>query len=86
MEESKKTGRPARILMAGERFGRLTATGENDVVMGRNWSEMVCECGEVKWIRTKNLIRGLVHSCGCLRRENMENARSYRKGGKNYKG
>ena len=82
----KKGGRPPKILVEGERFGRLLATGQNKTELGRNWSEMVCDCGEVKWIRTKNVIRGLVNSCGCLRVENMENARSYRKGGKNYKG
>jgi hypothetical protein len=79
-------GRKARILDADIRFGRLVTLGEHKMEGGRGWSLCECDCGEIKWIRTKNLTQGLQTSCNCARREQMETVRSYRKGGINYKG
>jgi hypothetical protein len=56
--------------MIGLVFGRLTvvARAENTKGGGAQWV-CRCECGEQKVNTRKNLIKGRVRSCGCLRRE-----------------
>jgi hypothetical protein len=75
-------GRPTRILEAGIRFGKLVTLGDSKVEKSRGWSLCECDCGEIKWIRTKNLTQGIQNSCGCVRVEQMAYVRSCRKGGK----
>jgi hypothetical protein len=49
----------------GRRYGRLTALAEADAMY---W-ECRCDCGSLKTIYKHSIRRGLVKSCGCLRRE-----------------
>jgi hypothetical protein len=53
--------------MTGQRFGRLTAISRSDA---SKWL-FSCDCGQSKPINGKNVRRGLVTSCGCVRREVM---------------
>lgn len=58
--------------MAGQRFSRLTVLrmiGLSDSGECR-WSA-VCDCGETTIASGRNLPRGLVKSCGCLRKETI---------------
>lgn len=54
---------------SGDRFGRLTVSGESRR-RGRNriW-RCVCDCGAERWTTASNLQTGNTGSCGCLRRE-----------------
>lgn len=56
--------------MMGLQFGRLTvvARAENSKAGGAQWL-CRCECGVEKVQTRKNLIKGRVLSCGCLRKE-----------------
>lgn len=47
-----------------QKFGRWTVTGP-----GLSKSYCVCECGEEKVVKNKNLVKGLSMSCGCLANE-----------------
>ena len=57
----------------GSVFERLTVLHLESVPdsKGRNFSQafVQCECGTLKLVRTNNLQKGNVKSCGCLRRE-----------------
>ena len=52
----------------GRIFGRLLVLEEMRVPP-RTWCQCRCQCGTVKQVWKDNLIRGLIRSCGCLRRE-----------------
>ena len=53
----------------GERFGRLTLTGENKTVNRRKKWEAQCECGSgLKYYEGKKLRNGNTKSCGCYSR------------------
>lgn len=56
--------------LMGERFGRLlvVARAKNTKDGGAQWV-CRCDCGTEKVNTRKNLIKGRVQSCGCLRRE-----------------
>lgn len=52
--------------LTGQKFNRLTVLG----IASRNplfW-ECKCDCGNITRVRTSNLKRGQVKSCGCLQR------------------
>lgn len=55
----------ARYNYAGKRFGRLVAI----VFLGKERWLFRCDCGVEKSIRTRDVVRGLTRSCGCLRSE-----------------
>lgn len=55
------------LVVAGQRFGRLTVVREVEGP-GRP-VEFRCDCGATKVSRLTNVRRGTVRSCGCLRRE-----------------
>jgi AP2 domain len=56
----------------GEKFGRLTVLEELRKYNGK-WNESylrcVCECGNEKDVRTRDVTSGRTKSCGCLRDE-----------------
>ena len=65
-------GRPA-IDLTGQKFNKLT-------VLERDWSyptgtgkgvywKCLCDCGNIKSIRTDKIRKGIVKSCGCLSKE-----------------
>lgn len=55
----------------GQRFGKLTAirnTFEKDVTGNYLW-EYRCDCGNVKVLKSGNVVSGGISSCGCSHRE-----------------
>jgi hypothetical protein len=64
-------------MVAGERVGRLVATGEFEARKIRSGGRIVrawfglfqCDCGAAKWIYVLSVSRGLTSSCGCLQAE-----------------
>jgi len=58
----------ASRLRKGERFGRLTVIEDK----GYKEVECLCECGTKKTFRRHNLVTKATKSCGCLRRQNLQ--------------
>lgn len=61
--------------LTGKKFGKLTVIKPGETVYtksGQSKSTWVCqcECGNIKQVRTNNLLSGNVLSCGCLKAEN----------------
>src|SRR5262245_8903672 len=52
----------------GQRFGRLVVKGM-EYQKPEWYATCQCDCGSLTKIRRKDLRRGFVRSCGCLRRE-----------------
>jgi hypothetical protein len=64
----------ARYDLTGQKFGRLKVimrTKKTDATGNAFWL-CECECGRVKEYDSYRLRRGLVKSCGCLRREKLD--------------
>lgn len=63
-----------RIEMKGKRFGRLLVVAEHPERNKRGLAmwEAVCDCGGKKIAIGSNLRRGITNSCGCLRREQLD--------------
>jgi hypothetical protein len=62
--------RTPRLDLIGQRFGRLTVTGDWEVrKKGKRYWRCVCQCGQTTWVLTAHLTRKGVTSCGCFRRE-----------------
>ncbi len=57
------------IDLTGQRFGRLTITGQAPPKYGRVAWRCICECGNTVVCTSNDLRRGSVSSCGCLRKE-----------------
>lgn len=70
----------------GDKFGRLTALKLSEKRSGRKtfW-ECICDCGNMKTVRTDSLKSGAIQSCGCLKKEqdkiNLPNGRGIIKHG-----
>lgn len=62
---------PARINIAGRRFGRLVALRQLDRGPGHSVWLFACDCGELHETLGKSARRGLTTSCGCYRSELM---------------
>ncbi len=63
--------------ITGNRFGRLTALSRSEK-KGKNgcaYWECACDCGNTKTISMSALNRGYTQSCGCLKRELLQNSR-----------
>lgn len=58
--------------LTGQKFGRLTAIEMTNkrVRHGSVVWKCICDCGGYKEVGSSQLIKGMVRSCGCLRREN----------------
>lgn len=60
-------GRPRILILSpGQRFGRLVVIDQPGV--NNDW-RCRCDCGAVRVVPAKSLMRGVTQSCGCLRRE-----------------
>jgi hypothetical protein len=59
------------IDLTGKKFGRLAVVKRNMEFQNgdRALWECKCDCGEITYVSTYNLRKGLTQSCGCLRRE-----------------
>lgn len=58
----------------GDRFGRFTVISEAERRKGQRYFTCRCDCGNVKDVNYRSLIRGLSTSCGCYRTERMKAA------------
>lgn len=60
--------------ITNQRFGHLTAIKVLGVENESKIWECVCDCGNIKIVRSKNLLSGKTKSCGCLQyRRGVEN-------------
>lgn len=61
---------PRRKELTGQRFGKLTVTERTDQTKERYavW-RCRCDCGEEILVNTRELVRGTVKDCGCVKRE-----------------
>lgn len=59
-----------RRYLTGMTFGRLKV--REHCSDNHEFAVCECECGTVKRVRVCNLISGSVNSCGCIRRERMQ--------------
>jgi hypothetical protein len=59
------------VNLSGKTFSRLTVLSRtnNDLHGNAQWL-CLCECGKEAVVSGTRLIRGIIKSCGCLRREN----------------
>ena len=55
--------------ITGQRYGRLVVKEKVDIVNNRSMWKCLCDCGNEKIVRSHDLQRGSVKSCGCLRKE-----------------
>jgi hypothetical protein len=57
------------LMLAGQKFGRLTA----QYICGKRKTSLVwqcqCECGRTHKVKSSDLTGGKVKSCGCLNRD-----------------
>ena len=58
-------------IIIGQRFGRLTTTGEVEKRNGRTYQRCVCDCGNTVSVRQDALTSGRTESCGCLHKEKV---------------
>ena len=73
-------GRPFNDL-TGLRFGRLTVTelSERTGKNGERYWKCECDCGSTKDVSASALLSGYSKSCGCLKKELLQNSRSKNK-------
>lgn len=55
------------INLAGQKFGRLTVLQRSSTQFGSTLWLCQCECGIPTLVRSYDLRRGHIRSCGCLR-------------------
>lgn len=60
-------GRLHNIL--NQKFGRLTPIKPYDIHLGKTRWLCQCECGNITYVTTGNLKKGITQSCGCLQKE-----------------
>ena len=53
------------INLAGQKFGKWTATNQTYRQNGRTLRLCNCDCGNQRWVLTHGLISGHTKSCGC---------------------
>jgi hypothetical protein len=59
-----------RYNLIGRRFSNLTVVryhGFREGIVGRNYWECLCDCGETTLVDSFSLRRGRIHSCGCAK-------------------
>lgn len=59
----------AALNLTNQKFGRLTVVDRAPSRSGESYWNVRCDCGTEKAVLGGNLTRGLIKSCGCLRRE-----------------
>lgn len=55
--------------LTGQRFGRLTVISLDDRGTRKTYWNCLCDCGNIKSIRSDSLQDGKIRSCGCLKKE-----------------
>ena len=60
---------PKCLNLLGKKFGRLTVIEKSTITKdGQIWWVCRCDCGNITIVRGTTLNKGVVKSCGCLRR------------------
>lgn len=54
--------------LTGQRFGLLVAQSVHERTKSGKVYELLCDCGDVTYVKTGLLTNGNTQSCGCLRR------------------
>ena len=71
--------------LTGRRFGRLVVIGRDDRNSRKTYYNCLCDCGNMKSVRSDSLIAGTIRSCGCLKkeqdRENLTAAHTHKMSG-----
>lgn len=71
------------IILIGKRFGRLTVIEKHSYDShGHVFWLCKCDCGNIKSIASSSLLRAMTTSCGCFRKECLENRPSIHRGTK----
>lgn len=61
------------IDLRGQKFGRLTPLEYKKIQKwNRKGWECACDCGNLTSVNTRDLLKGSIKSCGCLRKERMK--------------
>lgn len=55
--------------LRGKKFGRLIAIERSLTRNGDSYWKCKCSCGKFHEVRTDSLVRGLIKSCGCMRKD-----------------
>lgn len=67
---SSRVGRPVKLDLSGQKFGRWLVESRADVnAKGEIYWNCTCECGTRQMVRANTLTSGRSTSCGCLHRE-----------------
>lgn len=62
-----------KLDLIGQRFGRLTVIGKDEIKNHRQYWLCRCDCGNEKIVSTHSLTKG-TQSCGCLQKERASKA------------
>jgi len=65
--------------LEGQRFGRLVVQAPAGSKDTYRWWQCRCDCGGLAVVRSRSLRTGRTRSCGCLRRESVARARTFRR-------
>jgi hypothetical protein len=57
--------------LTGQKFGRLTVQSRAGTLKNQVIWNCACECGGHKQVKSNHLVKSLVRSCGCLRRNHL---------------
>jgi hypothetical protein len=60
------------ILKKGERFGKLVVQEVNKYDKRATYWTCICDCGNLKIVKTVDLRSGVVKSCGCLKQKDIQ--------------
>lgn len=77
--ECANAKRGRRIDITGKRFNKLVAVEVSYRNKQGIYWKCICDCGQIKSIRTGQLNSGQHQSCGCLRKENIQKIAGHNK-------
>lgn len=61
-----------KIDLTGQRFGRLTVQERAENRGERSYWVCGCDCGSIKTVRGSHLLQGLINSCRCIQKEQLD--------------
>lgn len=71
--QEMKLVKPAKPTLVGKKFGRLTVVELDHVEKSRRYWRCQCDCGNTTVVREGNLKNEITKSCGCIRKEYLQN-------------
>lgn len=79
----KMTSETKRIDLTGKRFGRLLVLEFDSTRNSKTYWKCICDCGNIKIVRSSDLRVGKSKSCGCYRKERLSDMMKGRTGKNN---